>query len=332
MPRQPVTLLALVVVLDAAACVAGAGPSDIADLTTWTLVEDPASPSFGSTVDSPTSITLTAADASPGVVPAGTDIGYQSVDADTAALSTSGFAFDPAASFSVAIDYDADFTGANAGLSFGFGIGEDGSGVNSAGVAFVTQDGLPAPIPIAGPAGGAARVNDSTVAGLIFPPVSASASSLEGSMHAAYDADTGAITVGIGPTGAIAPTNTTTFASSSVHDNWAGVDMLVSFFIRSDTVSVPIFGTVSTPWSAGEGAVVFTNLRVTSGAARAIAGCPCDWNQDGDLNDQDFFDWVNDFFSQAGPQGQFDFNQDTFENDQDWFDFTNCFFGPPPGC
>ncbi len=60
--------------------------------------------------------------------------------------------------------------------------------------------------------------------------------------------------------------------------------------------------------------------------------CPCDWNADGNLNDQDFFDWANDYFSQAGPQGQFDFNNDGFENDQDWFDFTNCFFSPPAGC
>ncbi len=52
--------------------------------------------------------------------------------------------------------------------------------------------------------------------------------------------------------------------------------------------------------------------------------CPCDWNCDGNLNDQDFFDWVNDFFNAP----EFDFNNDGFSNDQDWFDFTNCFFNP----
>ncbi len=60
--------------------------------------------------------------------------------------------------------------------------------------------------------------------------------------------------------------------------------------------------------------------------------CPCDWNGDGNLNDQDFFDWANDYFSQTGPQGNFDFNGDGNQNDQDWFDFVNCFFNPPPQC
>ncbi len=64
----------------------------------------------------------------------------------------------------------------------------------------------------------------------------------------------------------------------------------------------------------------------------ATAFCPCDWDCDGFLNDQDFFVWVNDFFSGAGPVGGSDFNDDGFENDQDWFDFTNCFFNPPPEC
>ncbi len=60
--------------------------------------------------------------------------------------------------------------------------------------------------------------------------------------------------------------------------------------------------------------------------------CPCDWNDDGNLNDQDFFDWANDYFTQTGPQGGFDFNGDGNENDQDWFDFINCYFTPPPVC
>ncbi len=60
--------------------------------------------------------------------------------------------------------------------------------------------------------------------------------------------------------------------------------------------------------------------------------CACDWNQDFALNDQDFFDWVNDFFNQAGPRGTSDLNQDGIQNDQDWFDFINCFFAPPATC
>ncbi len=61
--------------------------------------------------------------------------------------------------------------------------------------------------------------------------------------------------------------------------------------------------------------------------------CPCDWNVDGGLNDQDFFDWVNDFFTGTGPIGGADYNDDGNENDQDFFDFVNCFFSPvDAGC
>lgn len=60
--------------------------------------------------------------------------------------------------------------------------------------------------------------------------------------------------------------------------------------------------------------------------------CPCDWNEDGALNAQDFFDYVNDVFAGSGPRGDGDFNGDGFANEQDFFDFSNCFFGPPVGC
>ncbi len=69
-----------------------------------------------------------------------------------------------------------------------------------------------------------------------------------------------------------------------------------------------------------------TKYNVPSDQTITIRYCPADWNVDNTVNDQDFFDWVNDFFSGAGPQGGSDFNQDGFENDQDWFDFTNAFF------
>ncbi len=62
-----------------------------------------------------------------------------------------------------------------------------------------------------------------------------------------------------------------------------------------------------------------------------VNACPADWNSDGQVNDQDFFDFVNDFFTQTGPQGTSDFNSDGNQNDQDWFDFVNAYF-PPGGC
>ncbi len=54
--------------------------------------------------------------------------------------------------------------------------------------------------------------------------------------------------------------------------------------------------------------------------------CPADWNGDSFVNPQDWFDFVNDFFSRTGPHGQHDFNDDAFENAQDFFDFVNHYF------
>jgi hypothetical protein len=57
--------------------------------------------------------------------------------------------------------------------------------------------------------------------------------------------------------------------------------------------------------------------------------CPCNWNGDGALNSQDFFDFLACFFT---PACDSDFNNDNNENSQDFFDFLACFFAPPAGC
>jgi hypothetical protein len=54
--------------------------------------------------------------------------------------------------------------------------------------------------------------------------------------------------------------------------------------------------------------------------------CACDWNHNGVLNSQDFFDYLNDFF---GDSANADYNADGVTNSQDFFDFLVCFFG---GC
>ncbi|MBC7771520.1 MAG: hypothetical protein H7210_03380, partial [Pyrinomonadaceae bacterium] len=52
-----------------------------------------------------------------------------------------------------------------------------------------------------------------------------------------------------------------------------------------------------------------------------------DWNEDGLLNSQDFFDFIASFFAQS-PEA--DFNNDGFINSQDLFDFVSSFFTPCP--
>jgi hypothetical protein len=60
------------------------------------------------------------------------------------------------------------------------------------------------------------------------------------------------------------------------------------------------------------------------------ATCACDFNHDNVLNSQDFFDFLNCFFTNGCANG--DFNHDNVVNSQDFFDFLNCFFQPPAGC
>ena len=222
--------------------------ADIGDFTNWTQVQDPPNANFtGSTTMIDASLF-----AGDGAVPNATDIGYQSVNGVTPATSTAGYMFDYTQSFSLAIDYDLSFTNNPSGvLSLGFGIGEDGLGMNSAGIVMATQNGSPL-----GPFAGAARANDNDAGSF----VTALPSTLSGSLFVSYDAVTGTITAGASQTpGAAAPAATGNF--DMLQDQWNDENLLASFFIRSGPL---------VPWSGGNGEAVFSNFRVLEGEAIRI--------------------------------------------------------------
>lgn len=233
-------------------CVAQAGVSHaaITDFTTWTQVQDPPHANFTASTTA-TQATLLASN---GPIPSGTDIGYQSVNGSTPALSTAGHAFDPASSFSVAIDFNLAFANSPAGgLAIGFGVGEDGDGENSAGAVMFTQNGAPQLF-----FGGAARTNDVTAS----PQPIFVGAALTGSMFASYDAATGNITLGASTTpGAASPAGTTTF--TGVQNGWDNTLLLTSFFLRSDN-------SLGQAWQSGNAQAVFSNFRVLSGSPTAI--------------------------------------------------------------
>ena len=217
------------------------------DFTIWTQVQDPANALMtGSTI-----ATQAALNAGNGAVPAGTDIGYQTVNGTGVADSTQGFYFAKLQSVSLAVDFAVSGSNQQGTLGIGFGIGEDSGGMNSAGVAMVIQNGSPLAY------GAAARVND------VNQPASILAlGSSSGTLFVSYDASTGNVTVGESTTtGASSPAASATY--SGIEQQWAGDDLLASFFLRSD-------GTLGTPWQGGTEQAVFSNFRVLSGTAEAV--------------------------------------------------------------
>ena len=231
----------------------------ITDLTEWTRVVDPFDPSFSGSATA-TTATLLAAD---GVVPVATDIGYQSVNGQTAATSSSGYFFKPSSNFALAVDYGVSFTGSPSGvLALGFGIGEDSDGMDSAGGGFSFVDGVPFLV-----FGGAARVNDMNQLPVALPL----AATMTGSLFVAYDAATGSVVIGASQSqGAVAPTLTDEFAG--IQNQWNDQDLVASFFVRS--AEVPPFAPVGTlaGWNGGGTAEVqFSNVRVLAGTPMALA-------------------------------------------------------------
>lgn len=231
----------------------GGAAASITDFNNWTLVEDPPNANLSSSVDSATQVTLN----SSGAVPAATDIGYQSIDGNTPAASTSGYAFDPTASFSVAVDYDWSYAAAIGNSVIGFGIGEDGAGDQSAGVVLAPSDPNTFVTPTI-----AYRTTNGDELGLINSPAGTT-----GSMHVLFDATTREITLGIGSAGANTPFASRTLAAGDVYDLW-NTDgdndlLLVSLFLRSDDSFGPEL-------TSGTTQAIFSNVRVTGGSPVAV--------------------------------------------------------------
>lgn len=72
------------------------------------------------------------------------------------------------------------------------------------------------------------------------------------------------------------------------------------------------------PTQGGTSGMYFDDISIR---LAGIAPCPCDWNHNGVVNSQDFFDFLGAFFASNA-----DINQDGDTNSQDFFDFLSCFF------
>ncbi|MEN0110589.1 MAG: PEP-CTERM sorting domain-containing protein [Planctomycetota bacterium] len=244
-------------VLVACAAVA-ANASTISDFTQWTLLEDPPHPGMSAPSLSVAAASLRAT----GSIPSGTDIGYASVNGPDVASSTAGFYFDPSSDFEVTVDYDLTAAALAGAAGIGFGVGEDVAGANSAGVGLgIANLGLFDALAY----GAASRVNDVDQGETLFGPPGSGF----GRFFLAYQASTGDVTVGVVPgalPGLVSAIPPITEVISGVQNQWNDRPLLLSFFLRSQTVSLttPIAGTVPA-MSAGVVDAVFSDLRVLSG-------------------------------------------------------------------
>jgi len=214
----------------------------IADFSEWSQIRDPAATNFFGSVDSASQITLSATG---GSVPHAADIGYKSVSGTTAADSTSGYAFDPSADFSIAVDFSLSVSGVG-GLGVGFGIGEDQDGANSVGVAMLTANGIPLLSFF-----GAARIGD-----VDQTPQAILTAQKDGRLIVTYTAATGDVELGVSTDGDDTSEGTAIFGG--IQNNWNDEPLMPSFFLRSDD-------SAGLAWTSGTADAVFSDFHVIDG-------------------------------------------------------------------
>jgi len=237
-----------------------ASASSITDLTTWTLVQDPAHERMTAFVNPLGDASLNAN----GPVPSGTDIGYASIDGPDVASSSAGYYFDPSSSFSVAIDFVLLTRSTTGAAGIGFGIGEDAGGADSAGIGLGAINGQPVAFSTAG------RINDVDQPLQLLtttPTVSTSGGGAivgsSGRFFVEYDSITKNVILGVSTTpGAASPSETQTLAA--IGAAWDADPLLVSFFLRSQSISIiPAI-------QSGLVRATFSNFEVLSGTPISI--------------------------------------------------------------
>lgn len=231
--------------------------ASIDNLNSWTQVQDPPHSGMSGVVNSATQVTLTAS----GAVPAGTDIGYQSIDGVSVASSSSGNYFSPSQSFHIAVDFNLTGLNSIGFAAIGFGVGEDGAGMNSSGPLMAILNGAPSGF------SGAARINDVTQSPILISGPGLPTNTASGRFFVRYDSLTGDIITGVSTTpGSDAPTHAGTF--SGLQNSWNDKDLLASFFLRSDSLlSIP-------PLTSGTVSAVFSNFEVLAGTPVSVVPLP----------------------------------------------------------
>lgn len=268
---MPIVRLLTAITAGSACAIAASASATITDLTTWQFYYDN-DPGPGPLQDA------TTGSAAPNLaqlsflndvdVPAGYDIGFSSINANTVAQATAGHYFSAAEDFSVSLDFSITLNNPNGLVALGFGIGEDRKGVNAAGIGLglpTFGDTLPA-------FQGAATNDDVAIGRDLTDSVapSGTAPTYAGTLSIDYDVDplTNEFTITVGAAGI--NNSTTSFTSTGDLTAWAGDDLLVSFFLRSDTALTNIgpFPLTIPAWTGTSAQASFSNLTITGSATQ----------------------------------------------------------------